>query len=572
MIASCLGLSGYAQAADFQWDPGHTPTTPSGGVGTWNTTTSDWSNGIADSAWVNASNTAIFGGATGGLVTINTGATGVTVGGLTFNATTDTSTYTIAGGASELLTLNSGTIITTNADAAISAVLAGSNGFTKAGSGKLTLSGNNTGLSGAVLVNAGTLSAAIATGANPFGSGAINLAGGTLDLTPTATNTTGIQGRVFTLGATQNDTANINFGLNAGSVRSDTTINIANGTSVAANTAIQWLGKIKITSGGSYQFLTTSDDGSRVFIDGVLVLNNDGGKGTGTFNGGISVNLDAGYHEIRVDYDNGTGNSGVTLNYKGPDTANASVLVPSSVLFRAESMTTAAASTAVIVGSGIGNALNVSGTSGLSLNGTDYTQVQFGNASLATGSTLNVTTGGALGKGVAAAGTFTLGSGTAGTATLNSAADFYVDGAAGDGGVAMTLAKLGTGRLVFGQTAVANTLGSTSTLDIQAGTLTLVGSSETGAFNPIGSAKIKLNGGNLVLDTKIGGATYANAIDVTANATIQDVATASTTTLSGPISIPTGNTLTLDALAGGNPASSLGATLRLSARSPGRAT
>jgi fibronectin-binding autotransporter adhesin len=80
-------------AATLTWDPGTTPLTPSGGTGTWDlTTTSNWSNGSADSQWVDtngSSGVAVFAG-TAGTVTENS-----TLGALALNF--ETTGYTISG-------------------------------------------------------------------------------------------------------------------------------------------------------------------------------------------------------------------------------------------------------------------------------------------------------------------------------------------------------------------------------------------------------------------------------------------------------------------------------------------
>lgn len=66
-------------------------------------------------------------------------------------------------------------------------------------------------------------------------------------------------------------------------------------------------GYIKIEKEGIYTFFTQSDDGSKLFIDGVEVVNNDGDHGTEEKNGRAA--LKKGYHTIRVTYfDSGGGN------------------------------------------------------------------------------------------------------------------------------------------------------------------------------------------------------------------------------------------------------------------------
>lgn len=105
----------------------------------WNTTAGNavWFDGSGNLVWPNTNTSiAIFGGGTSGVagsVAVGT----VIANGIVFNATT----YTLTGGSIAL----SGTdpTITTNVDAVISSVISGTS-ITKAGTGKLTLSGLNT--------------------------------------------------------------------------------------------------------------------------------------------------------------------------------------------------------------------------------------------------------------------------------------------------------------------------------------------------------------------------------------------------------------------------------------------
>ena len=260
---------------------------------------------------------------------------------------------------------------------------------------------------------------------------------------------------------------------------------------------VQWTGKINITTGGAYMFAIGSDDGSRLFIDGVLVVQNDGPKGVadGT---SAAINLSSGLHDVRIDFTNSGGNGNMNFKYSGPDQV-AMGTVPSSKLSAAEVVALGGASNAVILGSGLGNALNVSGSSTIALEGGAFTQTQLGNATFANGSTLALTsTAGQNGKALRLGGTATFGD----SVTLNLAGDgvnganLYIDGALSDGGAARTITKIGAGSLYLGQTTVANSLVAGTTLDVGAGTLVLTGSSATGAQNPIGAASVKLSGGN----------------------------------------------------------------------------
>jgi len=64
--------------------------------------------------------------------------------------------------------------------------------------------------------------------------------------------------------------------------------------------AIRFKSKINIPQSGSYTFYTTSDDGSQLFIDGQLVVNNNGLHAPVEKQG--SINLTAGLHDIQVTY------------------------------------------------------------------------------------------------------------------------------------------------------------------------------------------------------------------------------------------------------------------------------
>jgi len=170
---------GTAQAGTLYWDGGTTDIgtngngASQGGAGTWDTTILNWDQGavLPHVAWVNGNNdTAVFGG-TAGTVTLGTG---ITVGGLTFDA----AGYIIA---SDTLTFGTAGSIAANANATISSVLAGSVAITKTGVGTLTLSGANT-YNGSTSIDSGTLTLSGAAGAITASSG-VTLNGGNLTMT-----------------------------------------------------------------------------------------------------------------------------------------------------------------------------------------------------------------------------------------------------------------------------------------------------------------------------------------------------------------------------------------------------
>jgi hypothetical protein len=64
---------------------------------------------------------------------------------------------------------------------------------------------------------------------------------------------------------------------------------------------VTWSGAVLAVRGGRYTFGTTSDDGSHVFIDNRLVVDNGGGHKAELRTG--DVTLDPGVHSIRIDFD-----------------------------------------------------------------------------------------------------------------------------------------------------------------------------------------------------------------------------------------------------------------------------
>lgn len=97
-------------------------------------------------------------------------------------------------------------------------------------------------------------------------------------------------------------------------------------------------GYIQIDNPGNYRFYTSSDDGSRLYIDGTELIDNDGANGTITVSG--VRNLTVGKHSIRVTYfENGGGNIlGVKYNYtsSGTPTNNygSASFIPDNKLFQ----------------------------------------------------------------------------------------------------------------------------------------------------------------------------------------------------------------------------------------------
>lgn len=100
-------------------------------------------------------------------------------------------------------------------------------------------------------------------------------------------------------------------------------------------------GYLYITTGGSYQFSTVSSDGSRMELDGAVVVNNDGIHASKTVNG-AAVTITAGAKRIKVKYFEYDELQNLYVRYKGPDTEGNWKTIPEGVL-RSSPATAAAA-------------------------------------------------------------------------------------------------------------------------------------------------------------------------------------------------------------------------------------
>jgi hypothetical protein len=80
--------------------------------------------------------------------------------------------------------------------------------------------------------------------------------------------------------------------------------------------AYRFRGLINIPTAGGWTFSTISDDGSRLYIDGVLVVDNDGLHGSREITGQIP--LSGGPHAIEVQYFERTGGDSLNVTWAGP--------------------------------------------------------------------------------------------------------------------------------------------------------------------------------------------------------------------------------------------------------------
>ena len=76
---------------------------------------------------------------------------------------------------------------------------------------------------------------------------------------------------------------------------------------------LKFKGFINIPATGTYSFSLISDDGSKLYIDDTMVVDNDGNHGEKEESG--TIKLSEGKHEIRIDYFDNTGNETLRLKY-----------------------------------------------------------------------------------------------------------------------------------------------------------------------------------------------------------------------------------------------------------------
>jgi hypothetical protein len=92
---------------------------------------------------------------------------------------------------------------------------------------------------------------------------------------------------------------------------------------------VRWKGRISIPEAGAYTFYVKSDDGSRLFIDGRRVLNNDGLHPAREVS--AETELTAGLHVLQLDYFQNAGPGSCLLLWKPP--GGDKEIIPDAVLY-----------------------------------------------------------------------------------------------------------------------------------------------------------------------------------------------------------------------------------------------
>jgi hypothetical protein len=132
----------------------------------------------------------------------------------------------------------------------------------------------------------------------------------------------GLIGEYFNLTEKLGDEFEVPAGKQPWLVRVDKSVNFPEspgefyGSKLADHFMVRWSGILTTKAAGEYSFLTTSDDGSRLYIDGKLVVDNWGLHSMTKKSG--STALQPGAHAIKIIFQEGGGGAGCIASWKPP--------------------------------------------------------------------------------------------------------------------------------------------------------------------------------------------------------------------------------------------------------------
>jgi len=96
------------------------------------------------------------------------------------------------------------------------------------------------------------------------------------------------------------------------------------GFTKADNFAVRWSGELSISRGGSYKFKVMSDDGSRLFLNGKSIVNNDGTHAMRSREGRATLRVRS--YDLILEYFQKEGKAGMVFKYMGPGTGGMRVV------------------------------------------------------------------------------------------------------------------------------------------------------------------------------------------------------------------------------------------------------
>ncbi|MGB7240532.1 MAG: PA14 domain-containing protein, partial [Sulfitobacter sp.] len=152
----------------------------------------------------------------------------------------------------------------------------------------------------------------------------------------------GLQAQYFALGTGVSRLSQIDFDADPTATGTASVLNMLGGSEAfweggaQDNFAARYTGNLNVKAAGEYTLYLRSDDGSAVYIDGVRVINNDGLHGT--IERQITLDLDAGAHDIEVRYFERGGLQTLALDWAGPDSNGTRVSISGASLSHGDFM------------------------------------------------------------------------------------------------------------------------------------------------------------------------------------------------------------------------------------------
>jgi hypothetical protein len=112
-----------------------------------------------------------------------------------------------------------------------------------------------------------------------------------------------------------------------GKINLEQTSETFDGSTMAVQFYVRWIGRIKIPRDAKYTFFTESDDGSRLWIDGKVVVDNGGVHPMEEKSG--DVDLKSGEHDIKIELFQNDGLVGCKVSWESSSTPKE--IIPDSV-------------------------------------------------------------------------------------------------------------------------------------------------------------------------------------------------------------------------------------------------
>lgn len=149
----------------------------------------------------------------------------------------------------------------------------------------------------------------------------------------------GLAAEFFALGSAPTSLASVNWNATPSAIGPVPFVNFASVSSSnfalwsggpTQNYAVRLRGLIDMPQAGEWTFTLGSDAGSRLLINGEVVVDHDGLHGFSTRSG--DVELEAGPQEIEILFFESSGNHGLSLAWRGPGVSSTTIVPPSALV------------------------------------------------------------------------------------------------------------------------------------------------------------------------------------------------------------------------------------------------